>query len=386
MPSPRLDDPLFYAGAPDAALARLRAEDPVHWYEPAGFWALTRHADIQAVSTDPVRFCSGQGVLMNDRTRPVSAADSILYMDPPAHAPYRSLVSRAFTPRRISALEPWIRDLTKTLLDEIPRGEPFDLVDALAAPLPILVIAELLGVPGADREQFRVWSDAVTSAAVEITEAAAYSVLELLQYFLAVIAERRADPRDDLLTALVEAEVDGTRLTEQELLGFCLSLLVAGNETTRSAIACGLVTLAEHPDQYAALRAAPGVTNAVEEILRWVTPITTFARTATVDVEVGGRAIAAGDFVVLVYRAANRDPEVFGADADAFRVGRPTPPHLAFGAGPHFCLGAALARMETAVVLDEVRARWGGLQPAGVPEPVPSTLFHQLATAPLVAT
>jgi cytochrome P450 len=383
MTSPPLDDPAFWAGDPEPDLARLRVESPVHWYEPGKFWALTRHADVQAVSRDAERFCSSGGVLMNDRDRDVMAADSILYVDPPVHSRYRKLVSRGFTARRVAALEEQVRRIARTLLDEADPGSEVDLVDALAAPLPLLVIAELLGVPPSDRAQFRVWSDAVMEAANEITDANALLALELMEYFDAALRERAVAPRDDLLSVLVNAEVDGERLTNAEQLGFCMTLLVAGNETTRSAISGGLVALAEHPDQRARLAADPALmVTATEEVLRWVTPIAAMARTATSDVVVGGEQVNAGDYVVMIYLSANRDESVFGPDAGAFDVSRAANPHLTFGIGEHFCLGASLARLETKVFFEELLARFPSYAVTGLPERLPSTLMRQLGRLP----
>jgi cytochrome P450 len=379
-----LDDPDFYVRDPDPALAALRTTQPVWWYEPGKFWALTTHADVLAVSRDPSRFCNGRGVLMNDRERPIAAADSLLYLDPPQHARYRNLVSRAFTPRRMANLEPWIRSLARDLLSKVDTNEPVDFVDTIAAPLPILVIAELLGVPGSDRDQFRIWSDAVAAAAMGDFETTAASVLDLIVYFQDALAERSVHPRDDLLTALVEAEVDGVKLTDQELIGFCMTLLVAGNETSRSALSGGVLALAEHPDQRATLIGdLARIGMASEEILRWVTPITTFARTATEDVQIGAERMREGDFVVLIYRSANRDELVFGDDASQFRVDRSPNPQLAFGFGEHYCMGAALARLELRAVVEEVLSAWPEFESAGMATRIPSTLFNQYVHVPL---
>jgi cytochrome P450 len=376
--SPPLDDPAFWSGDAEPALARLRAESPVHWYEPGKFWALTRHADVLAVSKDPQLFCSSQGVLMNDRDRTVAAADSILYIDPPAHSRYRKLVSRGFTARRVSALEAQIRRIARDLLSGVDRQAEIDVVDAIAAPLPLLVIAELLGVPGSDRAQFRIWSDAVMEAATAITDENARLSLELMEYFAAALQERASQPRDDLLTVLVEAEVDGERLTHSEQLGFCMTLLVAGNETTRSALSSGMVALAEHPEQRAALAGDPALLPAaVEEILRWATPIAAMSRTATADTVIGGEKIAAGDYVVMVYLSANRDEAVFGDDAARFNLRRTTAPHLTFGIGEHFCLGASLARLETRVLVEELLATYPAYRITHEGERIPSTLMRQ---------
>jgi cytochrome P450 len=376
--APALDDPAFWAADAEPALARLRAESPVYWHQPGKFWALTRHADVLAVSKDPARFCSSQGVLMADRDRTVAAADSILYVDPPAHARYRKLVSAGFTARRVAALEEQVRRLTREVLEGIDPTDEVDLVDTVAAPLPLLVIAELLGVPASDRDQFRIWSDAVMEAASQITDENALLALELMDYFTKALAERASASRDDLLSVLVNAEVDGDRLTLGEQIGFCMSLLVAGNETTRSAISGGLVALAEHPDQRSRLaNDAALLPTAVEEVLRWVTPIAAMARTATADTVIGDEKVSAGDYVVMVYLSANRDEAVFGPDAAAFDIGRVSNPHLTFGIGEHFCLGASLARLETRVLLEDLLTRWPSYDVTDPGDRIPSTLMRQ---------
>ena len=378
MTEPALDDPAFWAGDVEPALARLRAESPVHWYEPGEFWVLTRHADVLAVSKDPATFCSGQGVLMADRQRTVVAADSILYVDPPAHARYRKLVSTGFTARRVAALEEQVRRLARDVLDAIDPSVETDIVDAIAAPLPLLVIAELLGVPASDRDRFRVWSDAVMEAATALTDENALLALELIDYFTKALHARSDAPRDDLLSVLVNAEVDGDRLTLEEQIGFCMSLLVAGNETTRSAISGGLIALAQAPDQRSRLvddlTLLPG---AVEEVLRWVTPIAAMARTATADTVIGDEKIAAGDYVLMVYLSANRDEAVYGADAASFDISRASNPHLTFGIGEHFCLGASLARLEVRVLLEELLARFPSYEITDDGARLPSTLVRQ---------
>jgi cytochrome P450 len=371
-----LEDPGFYAGDPDPVLAQIRGEP---YSEGPGLTVLTRHSDVAALGRDPARFRSSAGVLLADRNREVAAADSILYLDPPAHTAHRQLVSRAFTPRTVAALEPFIRSLARELLGAMTPDQEVDLVDGLAAPLPILVMAELLGIPAGDRVDFRRWSDAVMAAASRLTDENMAQAAELFVYFDAQLSEREVSPRPDLLSALVAAEVNGAHLGRQEQLGFCMTLLVAGNETTRALISGGVLALADHPDQRAALAGRPDlIPAAVEEMLRWVTPIMAMGRTAGDGAEVAGRPVPVGEFLLLSYAAANRDPSVFGPDADCFRSDRSPNPHLAFGSGTHFCLGAGLARLEARIVFQELLAAWPEYRIAGPPERVPSTLLRQI--------
>jgi cytochrome P450 len=381
---PALSDPGFYAGDPYPAYAWLRENEPVHWHDAGSFWALSRHADIAAVSRDPAAYVSSRGVLLVDRDRPILAAQSILYLDPPSHVRYRRIVAPMFTGKAVLAIEARIRELTRSLLDDVDPTSPVDGLESFAAPLPLLVIAELLGVPASDRDKFHVWSDAAIAAATELTEDNMRLAVELLSYFNEALDERRHTPRDDLLTQLLAAEVDGERLTTEELLGFCMTLLVAGNETTRTGIAGGLLALGDFPDQRARLASDPTRSpSAVEEILRWVTPVQLFARTAARDVTVRDIAIAEGDFVVLLYGAANRDVDAFGATASTFDIGRDAGGHLAFGTGEHFCLGASLARLEMRVFFEELLARWPSY---AVDAPItynPSTLVRCPTAVPL---
>ena len=379
-----ITDPGVLAGDPYPALARLRKEAPVHWHEDAQLWTVARHADVLTVSRDPETFCSGKGVLVTGRDTPVSGSDSILFLDPPEHQQHRKLVNPGFHLRRIAALEPRVRALTIELLDAVEPDRTLEFVDAIAAPLPMLVIAELLGIPADDRERFRVWSDAMIAAATEPTVEALTYAAELYEYFNAVIEERRKTPGDDMISVLVHGEVEGEKLTDDELLGFCMTLLVAGNETTRNLISGGIVALAEHPDQLGRLLVEPGLlAGAVEEMLRWVTPIAAFGRTATRDTEVGGTQIAAGQFLVLLYTSANRDQDVFGPTADQLDVARHPNPHVAFGFGEHFCLGASLARLEARVLLEELLPRFPRIELAGEVERLRSTLMRGIVELPV---
>jgi cytochrome P450 len=379
----RFDDPTFYAGDVETTFAQLRRDDPVHWYDEGNFWVLTKHADIVAVSRDPQRFRSGAGVLLQDRTRPVDGDQSILFLDPPRHGRLRKILSTQFTPRKVADLEDRVREITREVLDAVDPDAETDFVDAVTAPVPMLVIAELLGVPGADRDKFRVWSDAMMDAATEMSHDSIVKAAELFGYFADVLAERREQPGEDLLSRLVTAEVDGERLTEGELLGFCMTLLVAGNETTRNLLSGSLIVLADDADARASLARDPTRSaRAVEELLRWVTPILLFARTATETSELRGRKIEEGDFVVMQYAAANRDEDVFGDSAGALDLDRDPNPHLAFGFGEHFCLGAGLARLEARVVLEELLARWPDYALTAEPERAPSTLLRSVTRLP----
>lgn len=361
--------------------ARLRAEDPVHLVEP-GLRVVSRYEDIREVSRDPSRFVNGRGVLVNDPMRDGRNMDgSILHLDPPRHGEWRRVLNRRFTPRAVSPLEDRIREMAVALVDELPPGEPIDAVDALCAPLPVLAIAELLGVPLSRRDDFRRWSDAAIAATdgMSILSDEDLAAMGELAAFLRGHAEAKAaDPGDDLVSALCGAEVEGRAMTAQELMMFSLTLLVAGNETTRHLLSGALIALAQHPDQRAAMAADPSdVPRAVEECLRWVTPIHQFARTVVEDTTVGGHPVEADDYLVMLYTSGNRDEDAFGPTADRFDVTRePNPPNLGFGFGEHLCLGAALARLEARVVLEEVLARHPDYELAEEPVIAPSSLVH----------
>ena len=369
---------------PYPEFARLRSESPVAWHDDAQLWTIARHDDVMRISRDPATFCSGQGVLPMDREREITGAESILFMDPPDHQRQRKLVSPAFTPRRIAALETRVRTLARQLLDDIAAGQPVDVAPAVAEPLPMLVIADMLGVPAEDRDRFKLWSDAMIEAATEPREETYQLAFELWGYFEKIIQQRLVDPADDLISVIAHAEVDDVPLTNAELNGFCMTLLVAGNETTRNLITGGVEALARHPGELQRLvtdRAL--VPSAVEEMLRWVTPVMNFARTATTDVELRGEHIKEGQMVFMLYGSANRDPEVFGPSADTLDVGRQPNPHVAFGFGEHFCMGASLARLEARIFFDELLQRFSTVELAGDPERLRSSLMRGLVHLPV---
>jgi len=370
-------------------LARLRAEAPVFECGP-GVKAISRYHDIREISRDPERFCSGQGVLVNDPLRDGGRIEgSILHLDPPRHGEWRRLLNRRFTPRAVGPMERQIRGHVRRLLDAVPPGEVVDLVDVLAAPLPVLVISDFIGVSDAVRADFRRWSDATILASdgrAALPPAAMGDILELVAFLGQIVAERGGAAGDDIVSLLVGAELEGRRLSESELVTFLMTLLVAGNETTRHLISGAMLTLAEHPDQRRALAAEPALLpTAVEELLRWVTPIQQFARTATRDTELGGHPVAEGDYLMMLYASGNRDEQAFGPTADRFDSTRSIDaPNLAFGFGAHLCLGAALARLEVRIVLDELLARYPDYEIAGDAEWLPSSLVRGPTRVPVI--
>ena len=351
-----------------------------------GVFLLPRYDHVRAVSRDPLGYCSSRGVLVNDplRTAPADMSGSVLHMDPPDHADYRRLVNREFTPRGIAGFEERIRELAREVLATVEPGTPDDFVASVAAPYPVQVIAELLGVDDGAREDFRRWSDAMIEAPDTDDPAVLACAAGLWRFLDHHLRDRAEHPRDDLVSLLVHSQVHGTAVTHAEARLFCLSLLVAGNETTRHLVSGAVLALAEHPDQRAELAADPSsIPAAVEECLRWVTPIQAFGRTATADTVIDGTRIPEGGFVIMLYASANRDETTFGPSAHRFDVTRPVdPPHLAFGFGEHLCLGAALARMEARILLEELLAATPEWEVTGPPEWTPSTLVRGMRTLP----
>jgi cytochrome P450 len=369
-------------------LAGLRADDPVHECAP-GFWVLSRYEDIKNLSRDPRGFCSGRGALVNDPMRTSDGrvpSRSILHMDPPEHAAFRGLVNRRFTPRAVSVLSEFIRKSAATMLGTVETGEEIDFVAALAAPYPLLVIAELLGIDESDREDFRGWSDAAIESPDLPPEETGAALAELSGFIMEHIRAKRERPGEDLVSLLVDSEVGGCPLSREELFMFLLTLLVAGNETTRTLLSGAALVLDEHPDQRAALASeAALMPGAVEECLRWVTPVHAFCRTATEDAVVAGTRIAAGEYLCMLYASGNRDERVFGEDASRFDVRRPTNPmHLAFGFGEHVCLGASLARLEARIFLEELLGRFPVYEVTGPAERVLSTTVAGIRSLPVV--
>jgi len=340
----------------------LRDHAPVYHDEERDFWALSRFEDVLWAAHEPAVFCSGEGIALEGQAR--SPLPNLIVMDDPRHAQLRKLVSRGFTSRPVGAFEPRVRELASTMIDAAMEratpGEPVDLVPALTGPLPMTVVGDLIGVTPGDREQFRTWSDTVVHQDVDrpgTVEAGRAAAAAVVSYFGKIIAARRAAPTDDLVSELIAASVDGERLADDEILGFCFLLIVAGTETTTNLLGLGVLALAGEPEQRALLLGDPALLGgAVEEMLRWGSPVQGLARTTTDVVERHGVKIPKGAKVQLLFGAANRDEREF-ASPDRFDVRRRIERHLAFGHGVHFCLGAALARLEARIVFEELLAR-----------------------------
>jgi cytochrome P450 len=347
---------------PYPVYAALRAEAPVYRNPTLGFWALSRHADVLAAFRDPVRFSNRNGVSLDPAasTPEAQATMSFLAMDPPRHTRMRALVSRGFTPRRVADLEPRIREIARQHLDRIVDAGHCDFIHDFAGKLPMDVISEMLGVPEADRDQLRRWADLVVHREEGVTDvppAALQAAMAILSYFGDLIAARRRQPRNDLTAAILAAEIDGDRLSDYEVLGFLFLMIIAGNETTTKLLGNALYWLWRNPDQRALVRADPRlIPQWVEETLRYDGSTQALARTLATDVELHGQRMRTDDRVVLLIGSANRDERVF-PDPDRFDIRRDTSGMLSFGHGTHFCLGAALARLEGRVALEEVHAR-----------------------------
>jgi len=378
-------DPELYVTDPHPLYARLRAEAPVSWNDERGFWAVATHAAVSAIESDHATFCAGRGILVEEIGTTYASPPTIMHSDPPVHTRYRRLVQPGFKPSVVRGLEPVVRARTAALVDRLDAGTPADVVALLGVPLPLQVISEILGVPDDEWERCYEWSEAVIPGATDWPEERrAQLMAEMVAYLVGAAKDRRARPRDDVLTQLAQAEVDGEQLSDDELGMFLVQLLVAGNETTRDLVNSGLVAFADHPGQWPRLRADRSlVPGAVEEMLRWTSPVVSFMRTATRDTTVGGVPVAEGEPVLMLFASANRDEDAFGPTASVFDVGRAPNPHLAFGQGNHFCLGAALARLEGRVVLEELLDRFAGVERAGTVERTPSSVVSGMRRAEL---
>jgi len=358
-------DPYDYAidADPHPVWKRMRDDAPLYWNEKYEFWALSRFADVYEASRDIETFSSARGTVLELIDQPIETFAPMIFQDPPYHTLLRALVSRAFTPRRITALEARIRELVVQYLDPLAGGESFDYVQEFAAKLPAMVIGSLLGVPEADQDAVRRQTDEMLHIEPGETLAHKPAVVDLYAYWHELVKERRAQPRDDLVTALVQSEItgdDGTprRLDDMELLAFIGLLSGAGNETVARLLSWAAVLLARNPDQRALLVADRALLpNAIEELLRYEAPSPIQARWVTRPIEMHGATIPGERKIVLLTGSAGRDEREY-PDADRFDVRRTMHRHASFGYGPHFCLGAALARLEARVALEETLARF----------------------------
>jgi cholest-4-en-3-one 26-monooxygenase len=387
-------DPATYArGFPHERFRELRDRDPVSHHDhprwERGYWAVVRHADVQHVSRDSATFRNAPHPFVEvDEEEQGGASALLISIDPPEHHKLRKLISRGFTPRRVADLTERTRTRVDALVDALDGKTSCDLVTDLALWLPLHVIADLVGVPENDRKQVFEWTELTFGFDPAVTpEQRADAAAMMYAYADRMCEERRDDPRDDLMSVLLQAEVDGERLTQMQIDLFFLLLQNAGSETTRNLITSGTLALLQHPDELERLRADLSLLpDAIEELLRYVTPVMQFCRTASVDTEVGGRAIAAGDHVMLVYSSANRDERAF-AEPDRVDVARRPNDHVAFGAGgPHFCLGASLARLEARLMFEAILTRFDGLEVAGAVEEMPrvhSNLIDGFAHLPV---
>ena len=368
-----LDRDRFTDGVPHEWFTFLRREAPVYKHpEPGGpgFWVVTKYADVVAVGRDAETYSSHQargGVVGLEGTADDygdfnQGGNLMLTMDPPEHTRYRKLVNRGFTPRQMRMLEPHVRELTTRIVDDVNERGECDFVVDVAAELPLQVIAEMLGVPHEDRHKLFQWSNRMIGSEdpefIVSAEEVQSAQIEMFMYANELAAQRRQEKRDDIVTALLDAEVDGDRLTEMDFNLFFLLLAVAGNETTRNSIAHGMRAFCENPDQYALLVEDPArAVPATEEIVRWASPVMYFRRNVTRDTELRGQQLQAGDKISIWYISANRDEEVFDRPFE-FDILRDPNEHVGFGGGgPHHCLGANLARMEIRVLLEEMARR-----------------------------
>jgi cytochrome P450 family 142 subfamily A polypeptide 1 len=399
-------DPAIYQGDPHPTYRWLREHAPVAWDERHQMWLVSRYEDLVYVSTNPELFCSGQGI------RPTMSYDlSLIGLDEPRHTQQRRLINRGFTPRMVSGLEPRIRRVANEAIDAVAARGECDFVADIAVHVPIVVIAELMGLPVEDRERFWHWSDAMMGGeGVDDPDdpraiKAAEGFFEYVTYATDIVEDRRARFReakargddapvgDDLISKLVAAAEEGVLEENEdahadELVSFLVLVVVAGNETTRNAISGGMRALSQHPDQWQRLVADPSLWgSATDEIIRWVSPVMNFARTATCDTELGGQQIKTGQKVFMLYQSANRDPAIFDAP-DEFRVDRHPNEQIAFGIGPHYCLGANLARLEVRTVFEELARRLPDIRVAPGADAVygPSTFVHTVESLPVVFT
>ena len=365
-----LSDPELYAtGDPHSVWAYLRTHEPVFWQEHAygpGFWAITKYEDVLRLSTDRrLSSAGGRSTVSTPAAPDAAMADVLVVTDPPKHTQLRTIVNKAFTPRVVAALQTYVQNVVDDIVDGLTPRRECDFATEVAALIPFNVICELLGAAEEDRGSLAHAVGHFMESNTHIQQPARND-FQLGRYFLDLAEQRRSEPGNDLISLLVQAEVEGESLSNADILALCSLLFIAGSETTMNGISGGLLAFIEDPEQRARLKSDPSLwPKAVEEILRYVSPVLNgMVRTATEDIAVRDKQIKAGDKVTLWYPSANRDEDVF-PDPSAFDIGRDPNPHITFGAGPHFCLGASLARLEIRITLETVFRRLGDIELAG---------------------
>jgi cholest-4-en-3-one 26-monooxygenase len=387
------DPDAYVEGVPHEQFRVLRREAPVFWHEEPdgrGFWAITKYDDVIQVSRDHRTYSSATGAVFLFDPPSQDLAEMqlmMLNMDPPKHTKLRALVNKGFTPHMVSRLEPHVREICNRIIDDVARKGECDFVTAISAELPLQVIAEMMGIPLEERQMVFDWSnrligfdDPEFQTSKDDGKAAA---MEMYMYSNQLAAARRKNPRDDLISVLLDAEVEGEKLTELEFDLFFMLLAVAGNETTRNLISGGMLQLMEHPDERDRLLRDPSLLPvAIEEMLRVVSPVMHFRRTATRDTEIRGQKVREGDKVVMWYISANRDEDVF-PNADRFDVSRTPNDHLAFGLGAHFCLGNNLARLEIRIMFEELLRRLPDVEVAGSVRRLRSAFINGVKSMPV---
>jgi cholest-4-en-3-one 26-monooxygenase len=395
--APVLHDPRTYDhGVPYEYYRWLRDNDPVSHHDhpayPGGYWAVTRHEDVQRVSRDSAVFHNAPDPFLDDGTmggdEGGGSSELLISKDAPEHIKLRKLVNKGFTPRRVADLSDRLQERTDAIIDGLAGRDGCDLVHDLALWLPLHVIADMVGVPEQDRQMVFDWTELTFGFDPTVTpEQRTQAMTEMFMYADGLASEREKEPRDDLMSVLLAAEVDGEKLTKFQIEVFFMLLQNAGSETTRNLITSGTLALLQHPDQLEWLRAnLDQLPTAIEELLRFVTPVVHFTRTPVEDVEIGGAEISAGERVLMVYAAANRDERAFD-EPDGLDLTRDPNDHVAFGAGgPHFCLGASLARLEARIMFEAILTRFEGLEVVGDPADFPrvnSNLIDGFAELPI---
>ncbi len=383
----------FINGQPFDLFKRLRKEAPIYWHEESldfepGFWALTKHEDIVRVSKDPLTFSSAVGGhLMSmgdpevvDPTAVAAIVGNMIGMDPPDHQIYRKMVAPSFTPKAIKALEVDMRAKIRELLENVEDKGEFNFVTEISEQLPLWVLCEMMGIPESERPKIRDLVNNLTDASIQQDPNNSFQIwvnyMELFKMGRDMIEERRQNPTDDLMSVVANTKIEGGELPPELLDGFFLLMVIAGNETTRNTLTGGLMALTENPEEREKLLKDPSlISNATDEMLRWVTSVIYFRRTATKDTNIRGQDIKAGDKVVMWYGSANRDEDVF-TDGDLFKVDRVNAKkHLAFGAGEHLCLGNRLGHMQIRILFEELLSRYPNIHSTSDPVRIPSNFL-----------